>query len=296
MGVASKLLKIPIALRQRCSRKFSFLRDFTRSRWVFWPALVIPAIALLVLVIILPLHQFKRELHRTPPGIPHQFLPIDADSTDFPELNRFSSQLLQLKLDELFFNSQLIMAKTDSIGLILNLVDSTISLSLRGVSIRSCPISSYKMSRGFHHLKREPHLFQWLSRPFTLKEDWATIPKVPITVRKAPRDTIEAQKYKIQPAAPARPDVYFTLQFDRNLIIKVHQTEPIAPRGWLRIAFYYLKSYAKLIAATFEHFYHLKLPEHCYSIEISIAKNDATAIYRALPLHAELVPRLPIER
>lgn len=290
------LLKFPRAILRRWRLWFSFLHDVKESRWVFWPLLLIPTIACFVLLIILPLRNFKQQIHRPQPGITHQYLTIEDSAADISQIASYSSQLFRLKLDELFLNSQLIMGRGDSIGLILNLSDSTISLYLRGVNLRSCPVFSYTMNHAFKHLTSQAELFHWLSRPFVLKEDWATIPKVPITIRKAPRDTIEAQKYKIQPAAPARPDVYFTLKFDRNLILKVHQVEPISlksPRGLGRIALYHLKSYIKYIAETFVHLYHLKLPEHHYSIEITIAKNDAIAIYRAIPMHAELITRLP---
>ncbi len=289
------LLKLPLALKRKWQHWFAFLHDFKSSRWLFWPVVLIPTIASLVLVIILPLFHFKRELNRTQPGVIHQFLPAHQNSPELSEFAGLSSQLLQLKLEELFLNSQLIMAKSDSIGLLVNLADSTISLYLRGVNLRSCPISCYTISHAFKHLKSKPEIFHWLSRPFLLKAHWATVPKVPITVRKAPRDTIEAQKYKFEPAAPARPDVLFSLQFDRNLLVTVRQIEPISFRGLPRIGLYYLESYARRIADTFVQLYHLKLPEHRYSIEIAIPKNDAIAIYRALPMRTELVPRLPID-
>jgi len=292
MAVFQKLFNIPRSIKKRWQTCFRFLHDYKNARWYFWISLLIPVTGMLILVVILPLRNINRPLDSSQTPIANPFISVDPNADNFEELKYFSSHRLELKLKELFLNSQLVMAKSDSIGLILNLVDSTLSLCFRGVTIRECPIHRFKMSQRFKHLKANQQLFHWLSRPFLSRDDWATIPRVPIKIRKAPKDTIEAKKYKTEPAAPDRPDVYYNLKFDRYLFIKVHQVEPNSIRGIPRLAYFHLKSYSRLIADTFVTFYHLKTPRGSFWIELTISQNDAIAIYRALPTHAALALRI----
>jgi len=122
--------------------------------------------------------------------------------------------------------------------LIVNLADSMVSLNIQGVNIRECKIHHYKLSHAFKHIKADPLFFDWLAEPFALKDEWATTAKVPIKIRKAPKDTIEAKKYKTEPAALDKPDIYFTLQLDRSLFLRVNQIESITFWGWLRRCLY----------------------------------------------------------
>ena len=290
--LSQKLKQSFISLQNRISGYFNFLYEHRQAKKYFWISLVMPAIVIFIFVVILPL---KINVPVAKEQYFHQdfFIPAEAAIDQIDIVKKFSKKMVDLKNEELFLKSQLSMAKRDSINLIVNLVDSTVSLNIQGVTIRDCKIYQFKMSQAFKHIEANPKLFDWLAEPFNLKDEWATAAKVPITIRKAPRDTIEAKKYKREPAALDQPDILFTMQFDRNLFLRVHQIEPITFKGWLRRWLYNRILFLNMYADTFIAFFHLTIPQNPFWIEIEISKNDALAIYRALPSNAALALRLP---
>ena len=281
-----------ISLQNRISGYFSFLQEHRQAKKYFWISLVIPAVVILFLVVILPL-KINLPIGSDQHSNQNFFIDAETEIDQIDIVKKFSKKMVDLKSEELFLKSQVSMAKRDSINLIVNLVDSTVSLNIQGVTIRDCKIYHFKMSQAFKHIEANPKFFDWLAEPFNLKDEWATTVKVPITIRKAPKDTIEAKKYKREPAALDRPDILFTMQFDRNLALRVHQIEPVNFKGWLRRWLYNRILFLNMYADTFMAFFHLTIPQNPYWIEIEISKNDALAIYRATPNNAALALRLP---
>lgn len=291
MSFSQKYKKFVASFKAGLSTYFHFLNEHKHAKKAFWLFMLIPAIVIFVLVVILPL-TINFPVADDHLSNQHEFLTMEADTNNFKELEKYSKKMFALKSEELFLQSLLAMAKSDSIGLILNLADSTFSLSIRGVNVRDCQIYRFKMSHGFKHLKADQGLFNWLSSPFVLQKYWATIPKVPIKIRKAPKDTIEAKKYKSEPVTLDKPDVHFTLKFDRNLAIRIHQIESNSFWGTMLKWYYNIRSYLRRVADTFLAFFHLKVPPNRLWIELKISQSDALAIYRALPNQAALALKL----
>jgi hypothetical protein len=291
MSFSQKFKNIIKLLKDRFSNYFRFLHEHKHAKIYFWISLAIPCIPFLVLVVILPI---KINLPITENQISNEteFLPGNIEFDNIKELKKYSNRMTDLKLEEMFLASQILIAKNDSIGLILDLVDSTLSLDIRGVNVRDCQIHQIKMGQTFRHIKSDQQLFNWLSKPFVLQQDWATIEKVPIKIRRAPKDTIEAKKYRSEPVTLDKPDVHYTMQFDRNLVIRVHQIEPNSFWGSIKKGYYDFRSYFKMLSDTFLAFFHFTTPQSPLWIELKISKNDALAIYRAIPDHAALVLRL----
>lgn len=287
MSVGNTIKRWFAPLKRSCQTHFHFLQEHEHAPWIFGLSLLIPILAMMVLVVIGPLKirlpMDNRQIANQP-----ELMPWDAKLDSAMVLRKFSDVMFNLKMEELSLNTRLAMSKSDSIGLLLDLADSTFSLLIRGVTIRECRIHSFKISHAFEHLKTDPQFFAWLSQPFVLQKNWATVPQVPIKIRKAPKDTIEAQKNKFEPVALDKPDVHYTLKFDRNLTLRIHQLEPTSFRGLPRKWYYNLKSYLRMMAELMTAFYHLQTPQADLWIDIKISKNDALAIYRALPIHAEL--------
>lgn len=291
MAFSQKFKTFANSFKERFSAYFHFLKEHKHARTSFWISLATPLFLFLVLVVILPL-RVNLPVADNQISDETEFLPGNIDVDNIEELKKYSNKMTALKLEEMFLVSQILIAKNDSIGLILDLVDSTLSLNIRGVNIRDCQIHYIKMGQRFRHIKGDQRLFNWLSRPFVLQKDWATIEKVPIKIRKAPRDTIEAKKYKSEPVTLDKPDVHYTLQFDRNLVIKVHQVESNSFWGSIRNGYYNIRLYLRMLMDTFLAFFHLNTPQSPLWIELKISKNDALAIYRAIPNHAALALRL----
>jgi hypothetical protein len=198
---------------------------------------------------------------------------------------------VELKFSELYFQTQLQMAKSDSIGLSINLLDSTISLILKGVNIRECKIDRFKASRLLKNIKADVFVFNWLAEPFILQQEWATLAKFPIKIRKAPRDTIEARLIKVSPFELEKPTVYFTLQFSRNLVVKVNQSESPSWLGRIKRFYYNRTLNYFLLKSTCQGLIHLQTPSSPIWLELWISQHDGRAIYRALPNQANLVFR-----
>ncbi len=291
ISFSQKFITFINSVKKGFSTSFQFLNEHKHAKIYFWISLATPVVLFVVLVVILPLNV---NLPVTDNQISNEseFLPGNTDVDNIEELKKYSNKMTDLKLEEMFLESQLLIAKNDSISLILDLVDSTLSLSIRGVNIRECQVNHFKMGQMFHHIKGDQRLFDWLSKPFVLQKDWATIEKVPIKIRKAPKDTIEAKKYKNEPVKLDKPDAYYTLQFDRNLIIKVHQVESNSFWGSIQKVYYNIRLYLRMLIDAFLAFFHLDTPHAPLWIELKISKNDALAIYRALPNHAALALRL----
>lgn len=286
-----KLKKLCISFLERLSLCFHFLNEHKHAKKYFWISLFIPVIVSFILVVVLPLKiQFPIEDREV--SNHQEFIPMDADIHNFEAIKKYSKKMYDLKSEEMFLQSRLLQAKTDSIGLVLNLVDSSLSLSIRGVIVRECQIYDFKLSRSFKHLKVNHNLFNWLARPFILQQDWATIPKVPIKIRKAPKDTIEAKKYKLEPVTLDKPDVHCTMQFDRHLLIRIHQIESNSVWGKIRKGYLNIRLYFSRIMHTLQAFLHFNMPHHSVWIELKLSRNDALAVYRALPNHAALALRL----
>ncbi len=291
MSIGEAFKKLAGSFKTRFRNYFQFLHERKSTKWYFWTIMLIPVAGIMVLVIIFPLNM-NLPVEDSPKSIASEFISVDDSVDNFEELKQFSEEMSRLKIEELFLNSLLAMSKSDSIGLTLNVLDSMLCLNLHGVNIRECQIHHFKMSHAFKHLKANSVLFDWLSRPFVLQKDWATIPQVPIKIRKAPKDTIEAQKMKTEPVTLDKPDVHFTLQFDRNLTIKIHQIESNSFWGVIRKLYYNTRIYLRMLAETFLAFYHLKTPQSLLWIEIKISQADALAIYRALPKNAAMSLKL----
>jgi hypothetical protein len=291
ISFSQKFITFINSVKKGFSTSFQFLNEHKHAKIYFWISLATPIVLFVVLVVILPLNV---NLAVTDNRISNEseFLPGNIDVDNIEELKKYSNKMTDLNLEEMFLESQLLIAKNDSISLILDLVDSTLSLSIRGVNIRECQVNHFKMGQMFHHIKGDQRLFDWLSKPFVLQKDWATIEKVPIKIRKAPKDTIEAKKYKNEPVKMDKPDAYYTLQFDRNLIIKVHQVESNSFWGSIRKGYYNIRLYLRMLIGTFRAFFHLNTPRSPLWIELKISKNDALAIYRAIPNQAALALRL----
>ncbi len=291
MSVGEMFKKVAGSFKKRFQNYFHFLQERKSAKWYFGVLLLFPAIGMLALVVILPLYK-NQSVEVSPAAVTKDFIAADDSVDNVEVLKKFSEIMLKLKMEELFLNSQLAMSKSDSIGLSLNIVDSTLSLYIKGVNIRECQIHHFKMTHAFKRLKADPMLLDWLAQPFVLQKAWATVPQVPIKIRKAPKDTIEAQKNKSEPVTLDKPDVYFTLQFDRNLTIKVYQIESNSFWGFVRKWYYYLRSFLRMLVDTFWSFYHLKIPQSPMWIELKISKTDALAIYRALPSDAAMTLKL----
>ncbi len=276
-------------------RKRLFFYDHPLAKSLFWFFLFILPFLAFLLTIIYPFiyHQtfpITDQKSAEPTEFVSEFKPVAGE--DKKELKAISDKLVALKFSELYYQAQLQMAKSDSIGLSINLLDSTVSLMLKGVNIRSNKIARFKTSRLLKNIKHDLSVFDWLAGPFNLQHEWATLAKFPIKIRKAPRDTIEAKLMKVTPFELEKPTVFFTLQFNRNLIVRVHQLESPSFSGWMKKWYYNGTLNYLLLKSTFKSLLHCQTPLSPIWLDLWVSQNDGRAIFRALPTQANLVLRL----
>lgn len=295
--ILSGVRGIPLAIGRffyrRLGRPFAAgyrrLKQDSRASILFFtlallPVLLVSIFTVLLPAIHLPLPQSAKQKAAAPP---HDSTFIDFSALS-PEQSEMLGKIYALETEAAFLNSRLQAARIDSISLSLNLRDSTLNIDIRGVAVRPCKIQEFSISKGFKHLQDRAALLGWLSALFVLEQERATIPKSQIIVKKAPKDTLEAQKMYREPIPPERKDVYVALKFDRGLILEIEQAEPPSWQGrfskWLLDA---RQAYASA-EETVRGLVNLQPPRHLLWIKVKISAEDARAIYRALPHQAQL--------
>lgn len=197
----------------------------------------------------------------------------------------------RLLIDENFFACRIRMAKEDSICLVIDLPSGLAGLDLHGCRVRNCRIAAKSFGSRIRSSKHG-ELTGWLSGPFVALNDWATIPKMPIKIKKAPRDSIEANKMALEPRPVEKEDVHFKLFCDRDLVIDIEQTQPPSGRWLFRSLASGVAYYVNLGRATFGSLLHGRLPRHDAVIRLKLDQEDARAIFRALPHNAEILVRM----
>ncbi len=249
---------------------------------------VIPAIAAFVLFVAQPAGRLSRK-HETKPKAGVERPATESRDSAAREKDE---QLSSLRRDEAFWNARVELAKLEAIGLAVDLVDSVASLDIRGVPVRSCKIHRIQVSRAIRLMENRSDWRSRLSKPLVVQREEATIPKEPIRVTEAPKDTIEAMKIAAQPVPADTLDVFFTFYFDGNLALSVRQFEKPSREGSKRASRLRLKEDYEQAKKAVLAVVHSKLPQHQMRIEVAVSQEDAKAIYRALGPKAKLALRL----
>ncbi len=205
-----------------------------------------------------------------------------------------AEELIAIGIEEAYVDALLDLARKDSVMLSIDLRDSVVAMLIKGVPVRKCPITHFRMSRAIPHAARVDTLHSFLYPPFQLRKEWATIPKAPIRIMNAPKDTIEAEAMAGQEIPIEDNDVHFTLEFNRNLTVLFEQEQPPSSTSEFRKKIKFdLERIFTEARATIRGLKKKRLPEHKLWIEVTISREDAKAIYRALPTRLGMALRLP---
>jgi hypothetical protein len=186
-----------------------------------------------------------------------------------------------------FLGAQVKMADSDSIGLIINMRDSSIQLLIKGVTIRSVRISEFEVSPFFQRVNQEA-VYSMLAKPLVITGMSATFRKDPVNIKIAPKDTSQA----VTDAKPDTTDfeaVFFTLETDRNIRFFFGQREDtIAADGRARF-FFNLKEKYSDAKATMKAVATFEIPPYTPYIKIWLPKAEAKIVYRAIPREGMIV-------
>ncbi|MDZ7362543.1 MAG: hypothetical protein ONB46_17745 [candidate division KSB1 bacterium] len=281
------------AVVNRLARPFRFLQHNRKVKIVFFSSLLVFPLFIFIVAVILPVAKNPFEA-----SVDDEFGKSTETLTDSTSAEiiagrqELARKMASLEIDQAFFQARLLLSKNDSIGLVVDLIDSVAALEIKGVPIRRCKILRYRSAGLTRRLRNQGRLHQWLSTPFVLQKELATLPKSPIRIKEAPKDTIEANESKGEDLPIEHRDAEFTLQFDRNLNLVVEQAQTPSFSGRWRKIWYALRRSFGTTRDAVVALAHLRLPQHRMWIEIEISREDAKAIYRALPHRAEMALRL----
>lgn len=215
---------------------------------------------------------------------------VEENVSDADLQARFDS-LSILRKQAAFLSARFDLSKQDSIYLVVDLIDSIASLEVKGVSVHKAKLLGIEKS---HSLKlfHAKDFSLWLEYPFELKSAKATIPKIPIVVKNAPKDTIEAALQVTVPAIPKRDDVFVTMNFTKNLKINFSQAEELDSIGKIRIETLHEEKRKYHISRAIDALTVYEYDKIAPFINIRLSKTDATIIYRALPDKPQMVLRM----
>lgn len=270
--------------------KKGFFRWFFRNRRIqvifFLLVLALP-VFLLVYGIVIPVKNYKpfptSSIHNQVPGDSAGYS-SNLDDSQLAEVQTITS----LEKERAFQQNRLNLAEKDSIYMVLNLPEKLLMLEIKGVNVKKVPLLSVEVSNRFALISHE-NLLPWISEPFILESDLSTIPKAPIVVKQAPKDTIEAAKLSSKPAPPDSTNVYFTLYFDRNLVLEISQSDPLEKWDTEKVKTYLA---IKKNESTRTFLQMLTKPQQIdqpMRIKMVISEVEARAIYRAVPTKTHLI-------
>ncbi len=178
------------------------------------------------------------------------------------------------------------MAKSDSIGLVINLADSTAMLAIKGVVIHSAKIHAIS-NDGFLKSMNICSYQNLFSRPIAILSQNATIEKEPIQIKKAPKNEEEAL------ANAEHPDTTKTIQ-----VTDIHFKLAIGCNFFIHDASVGCEKANKSLSTPGEiwknmkRFIVFKEPEYEPAIHICIDNKDAISIYRGLPARGQIILRM----
>jgi hypothetical protein len=262
---------------------WNLLKRHPKSRIGFIAAAFLPPSLALTAFVILPVLK-ESGLFTTAKG--YETTPrieVRGNEKDRPNVETLAEKNAKLILEEKRLKMMQQMAVLDSFSLVLDLKDSSAVLMNHGVPIRESKILSMQISTAFKILHRKHFLDAWLDKPFISRSEWSTIPKEPMQIRYAPKDTIEAGIYAQEPVNLDTADVYYRIQFDRNLILNVAQAERPRLEGWVKRFIHDLKVRWEQTGWKSGFMKQREIPNNPFQIDLKLSQTDAKAIYRALP-------------
>lgn len=193
-------------------------------------------------------------------------------------------QILRLMEHDAFLKSRLEMANSDSICLTLNLLDSTLNIEIEGVVVHSCKLLKIEKSR-FLDKTNPVAKINWLRTPFRTISYEASIPKKPITIAIAPRDTIEAEQMSKQKQDTIPEYITYSLLLDKDLRIEISQSNDSLP-SWARETPSFFNKKWTGFKKTTSTLLGVSKENYVPYIFVEITFSEARSIYRAIPENA----------
>ena len=208
----------------------------------------------------------------------YSFKQIEKTSID--EKFFTDSAFVEIQKEKAFMQSKVTMAETDSIGLTINLKDSIASLEINGVVVHKTKISFMRICKAFNKANSYA-VASMLSSPLNIVKDTATIKKIPLIVRMAPKDTSEYVPF-IPDTSTSEP-VNYILEMNKDIRIFVYQQEQDKFEDVKNQILFDITDRYKNSMTALKKMAAFEVPEYRLYIKIRMPKVDAKIIYRAIP-------------
>ncbi len=196
-----------------------------------------------------------------------------------------SAYLKSLK-ERSFLQSRIAMAESDSIYVTINIPDSTIDLEICGVVVHSTKIQKMSISNIIKS-GNEYIISSMLSKPFSIEKSSSTIPKEPLMIKMAPKDTSEYVPDVVPDTAYHEP-VSYVLEMSNGTRIFVYQAEFPHHGDKMHLFKFDMKYRLQNASNAIKRIAVFKVPEYHPFIKIRIPRADAKIIYRAIPVHGQI--------
>ncbi len=271
-----------------------FFKWFWRNRRVqvlFFILVIALPVFLIVYGIVLPVKNYQP--HPTSSGTVNS----PAGENGSGSISLTDAQIAEVKAiirkerENAFQKSRLALAEKDSIYMVLDVPAKLLVLEIKGVPVKKVNLLNIDISHRFSLISHE-NLLPWISEPFNLEKDFSTIPKSPIVVKQAPKDTIEAQLQSSKPTPPDSTNVYYTLYFDRNLVLEIEQSDPPEVGYTEKVITYQNIKKKESTRSVFRMLRNPQQTDQPMQIKLTISESEARAIYRAVPTRSRLILKL----
>lgn len=199
-------------------------------------------------------------------------------------------ELFELSKEKSFLAAKASLLKADSISLLIDLADSTLSLFYKGVVLQSAKVDQYDIDEVLQNLKPTTHLAIF-SQPLNCTETFSSIVKEPIIVKKAPANEQEAVASLTLPDSIKKEPVFIWYEAGNNIELVIAQTLVVSKTE--KAAYKKFQKYIgkKEIKQHWFNVAHPKESNYKPKIQIWINHTDAMTFYRAIPVMPQVVIR-----
>jgi len=209
-------------------------------------------------------------------------------------MNKASNQdeLFALLKKQGFLQSSLKQAESDSIGLCINFVDSSVALTLKGVELHGSKIIGFTSSNIFSNMDRAS-LITMLSGPLTITEDTSNIFKEPIKTVKAPKNEAEAAQMIPQNIPDTiQENVVIQLELDSAITVLILQEPDSVSNDQKNYDAFLSSLNRKKSMDMWKSLITFHLPEYKPWIKIYLPADEAKSLYRALPARGNVILKI----
>lgn len=276
------LIKIGSAFRNNLKPYSTFYK------WLLY-AITLFAVYYILIITVIPVMRYTYSIPLQKPnskGLKHDFSIYYSVNDSLRDLSK------ELANEEASLLAKMEMIRNDSICMNLDLKDSTVSLVVQGVEIYNSKITSYKTSNLFS--KIDPIITSlYFSWPFKVIDYSSSIPKIPVIIRKAPKDTIEAAALP-EPGQleESQHFVAFQIKLDRKLELNFEQDSISDKINKKTIRYYFHKQKKVKKKAIRAALIRAGPMDYKPEINVKLDRNAALVIFRAIPEYADVAIRL----